>query len=70
MTAADLVGRRDAGQRGPHDRDAHDKWIRKVASPVADGKLVVASVADDMVCRLWDAETGKLLHELARPRGE
>jgi WD40 repeat protein len=40
----------------------HDKWIRDVkASP--DGKLV-ASVGDDMVCRLWDAETAKLKHEL------
>ena len=42
--------------------DAHAKWVRKVvASP--DGKLV-ASVADDMVCKLWDAATGKLVHEL------
>ena len=42
--------------------DAHSKWIRKViASP--DGKLF-ASVADDMVCRLWDAKTGKIVHEL------
>jgi WD40 repeat protein len=40
----------------------HDKWIRDVkASP--DGKLI-ASVGDDMVCRLWDAETAKLKHEL------
>ncbi len=43
-------------------REAHSKWIRKViASP--DGKLI-ASVADDMVCRLWDARDGKLVHEL------
>jgi len=42
--------------------DAHTKWIRRViVSP--DGKTV-ASVADDMVCRLWDAETGKMLREL------
>jgi WD40 repeat protein len=41
---------------------AHQKWIRKVvASP--DGKLV-ASVADDMVCKVWEAESGKLVHEL------
>jgi WD40 repeat protein len=42
--------------------DAHTKWIRKViASP--DGKLF-ASIADDMVCRIWDAESGKLVHQL------
>ena len=42
--------------------DAHEKWVRKVvASP--DGKLV-ASVADDMTCKVWDAATGKLRHEL------
>jgi WD40 repeat protein len=42
--------------------DAHAKWIRKViASP--DGALI-ASVADDMVCKLWDAKTGKIVHEL------
>jgi WD40 repeat protein len=42
--------------------EAHAKWIRGVAA-TRDGKLV-ASVADDMVCRLWDAGDGKLLHEL------
>ncbi|MBX9584673.1 MAG: hypothetical protein K2X87_30590 [Gemmataceae bacterium] len=42
--------------------DAHAKWVRKVvASP--DGSLV-ASVADDMACKLWDAETGKLVRDL------
>jgi WD40 repeat protein len=42
--------------------DAHAKWIRSVvASP--DGKLA-ASVADDMVCKVWDVESGKLVHEL------
>jgi WD40 repeat protein len=42
---------------------AHDKWIRKVvASP--DGSLV-ASVADDMRCRLWSVQTGELVHDLA-----
>ena len=39
--------------------DAHTKWVRKViASP--DGTLV-ASVADDMVCKLWNAQTGALV---------
>ncbi len=41
---------------------AHKKWIRNVAA-TRDGKTVV-SVADDMVCRLWDAESASLLHEL------
>jgi WD40 repeat protein len=42
--------------------DAHQKWIRGVTAS-RDGKTV-ASVADDMVCRVWNAEDGKLLHEL------
>src|SRR4051812_29176473 len=46
---------------------AHSKWIRRVVSS-PDGK-VVASVADDMVCRLWDVATGKRVHEL-RGHGE
>src|SRR5262245_31797326 len=33
----------------------HDRWIRDVKSS-PDAKLL-ASVGDDMVCRLWDAET-------------
>ena len=42
--------------------DAHAKWVRKVvASP--DGELV-ASVADDMVCKLWNARTGVMVKEL------
>ena len=41
---------------------AHSKWIRKLAAS-PDGKLV-ASVADDMVCRVWEAESAKKLHEL------
>jgi WD40 repeat protein len=41
---------------------AHAKWIRDVAAS-PDG-ATIASVADDMVCRLWDAETGALRQEL------
>ena len=42
--------------------DAHQRWIRGVeASP--NGKII-ASVADDMVVQLWDAETGKPLQQL------
>ncbi|MDA0588623.1 MAG: hypothetical protein O3C17_11475 [Planctomycetota bacterium] len=48
--------------------DAHDLWIRKVvASP--DGS-VVASVADDMHCKLWDAATGQLIHQLDDHKAE
>jgi WD40 repeat protein len=41
---------------------AHRKWIRAVLAS-RDGQMI-ASVADDMVCRLWDAASGKLLREL------
>ena len=41
---------------------AHNKWIRGVFAS-KDGKTV-ASVADDMVAKLWDGVTGKLLYEL------
>ncbi|MFT5467505.1 MAG: WD40 repeat protein [Verrucomicrobiales bacterium] len=41
---------------------AHDKWIRGVvASP---DQKIVASVADDMVCKIWNAESGDLIREL------
>src|SRR5436190_12574682 len=42
-----------AAQKVIRSETAHAKWIRRVVSS-PDGKLV-ASVADDMVCRLWDA---------------
>jgi WD40 repeat protein len=42
--------------------EAHSKWIRKVI-PSPDGKIV-ASVADDMVCKLWDAKSDKVIREL------
>jgi WD40 repeat protein len=42
--------------------DAHQRFIRGVeATP--DGKCIV-SVGDDMVARVWESESGKLLHEL------
>lgn len=42
--------------------DAHEKWIRRVVT-TPDGKII-ASVADDMACKLWDAATGNLLATL------
>jgi len=48
--------------------EAHTKWIRDVAA-TADG-ATIASVADDMVCRLWDAGTGAIRHELRGHQAE
>ena len=42
--------------------DAHRKWVRGLAA-TPDGRIV-ASVADDMVCRLWDVATGRMIREL------
>lgn len=48
--------------------EAHKLWIRRLAlSP--DQKLV-ASVADDMICRLWNAETGEKVRELHGHKAE
>lgn len=40
--------------------DAHSRWIRQVAV-TGDGQRII-SVADDMMCRVWDASSGELLH--------
>lgn len=42
--------------------DAHQRWIRGVVA-TADGSRI-ASVADDMVCRVWEADGGRMIHEL------
>lgn len=42
--------------------DAHQRFIRGVE--VSPDKSFVLSVADDMVCRQWDTESGKLIREL------
>ncbi len=42
--------------------EAHPRWIRNLAVSPDGSKL--ASVADDMVCRVWNAATGERLHEL------
>ena len=43
--------------------ETHARWIRQVRSS-PDGSLV-ASIADDMSCRLWDAESGQMVRELS-----
>lgn len=52
--------------------NAHDGWIRDVAA-FPDGSRL-ASIADDMLVKLWDTESGKLLqtlegHALQTPQG-
>jgi WD40 repeat protein len=42
--------------------EAHSRWIRNIAVSPDGTKL--ASVADDMVCRIWNAADGTMLHEL------
>lgn len=42
--------------------EAHSRWIRRLAAS-QDGKHV-ASIADDMVCKVWNAQSGELIHEL------
>jgi len=41
---------------------AHTKWIRRISRHPTTG--VLASVGDDMVCRLWDLESAECLAEL------
>ncbi len=43
--------------------DAHAKWIRGVIAS-RDGRFI-ASVSDDMLCKVWNAQTGELIHTLA-----
>jgi len=51
----------DSGEIVKTTENAHARWIRKLAvSP--DGQRI-ASVADDMVCRVWDNQGG-LVYEL------
>src|SRR6185503_14179990 len=52
----------DGGQIVRAVDNAHSSWIRKVVA-APDGRLI-ASVGDDMACRLWEASSGKLLFEL------
>jgi WD40 repeat protein len=42
---------------------AHSKWVRGVTAS-RDGRFI-ASVADDMLCKIWNTQTGDVVHVLA-----
>ncbi len=42
--------------------EGHKKWARNVAI-TSDGRFA-ATVADDMVCKVWDVASGRQVHEL------
>jgi WD40 repeat protein len=43
--------------------DAHSKWVRGVKAS-REGRFV-ASVSDDMLCKIWNSQTGEIVHVLA-----
>jgi WD40 repeat protein len=51
-----------ANRRAIRTTDAHSRQVRHLAVSPDGAKL--ASVGDDMVCRLWNIADGRLLHEL------
>lgn len=51
-----------AGKEIRRNETAHAKWVRKIV-PSPDGS-VFASIADDMVLRLWNPGDGKLVREM------
>ena len=51
-----------ANNRAIRTIEAHSRWIRHIA--VSPDQSKIASVGDDMVCRIWNVENGERLHEL------
>lgn len=43
--------------------DAHKLWIRQLA--VNPARSTLASVSDDMTCKLWDAKSGQMVRSLS-----
>ena len=43
---------------------AHERWIRNVT--ITPDRKHVLSVGDDMVCKIWNADSGKLVRQLDR----
>jgi WD40 repeat protein len=52
----------ETGEIIRRNESAHARWIRQLATS-PDGQKI-ASVGDDMVCRLWDAASGEAIREL------
>ncbi len=50
-------------QRSIRRLDAHDKWIRGIA--ISPDQTRVATVADDMQCKVWEVASGDLLATLS-----
>ncbi len=42
---------------------AHELWIRRLA--LSPDSRTLASVADDMQCKLWNAQTGEFLRQVS-----
>ena len=42
--------------------EAHQRWVRQLA--VNPAQTTVATVSDDMTCKLWDARSGRLIRQL------
>lgn len=57
-----LIWRQPNSGRADRAIEAHSKWIRMVVATPDESKIL--SVADDMVCRVWDSSSGKLIREL------
>ena len=51
-----------ANRRVVRTVDAHDRWIRRLA--VNRAQTLIATISDDMTCKLWDALSGKMIRKL------
>jgi len=52
-----------AEQRSTRVVPAHDRWIRRVIASPDQTRII--SVADDMLCKVWDVATGELLTQFS-----
>lgn len=50
------------GRRVVRTVEAHDRWIRRLA--VNSARTMIATISDDMTCKLWDAKSGRLIRTL------